>query len=672
MQNKMYKTVRYALIASFFTLYVGTVFPQQSDPVVMILGNDSIRLSEFKASYSKNNNLKKATEKDLREYIELFANFRLKCMEADSMKLDTLPKIKKELNGYRTQAAAPYLTEKSVNDQLVDEGIEHLKWDVRASHIMKKLPLEPTPKDTLKVYQEMIKLRESILKGNGFAQVALKESEDPSARPQYKDGKMIRSGNKGDLGYFTAFNMIYEFEKGAYGLEKGSISMPIRSPFGYHLIYLQDKQPAVSRFTACQILITYPENATAADSAAVKAKAEEAYKALQQGMSFDEAVEKYCTDEGLRSIRGIMDPFSPSRFEGDFVAPLYSLKEGEVAPAFETRYGWHIVKLITKELFVEDAYTRGNVKSKVARDNRSNLGPEALVDRLKKEYGFKEASVRKKEVSPKEEFYHIDSLSLFNGNWEKESFTSDKVMFTFADQKRSQQDFAAYIEQNQFQGMRNVSMRELVDYAYSLFVHHSIIEYEDSQLEKKYPEFKQLMKEYRDGIILYELSEQKIWLKAETDSAGLAAFYETIKDEYMYPLRANAVTYTLENAKAYNLFCKMKNKGYDLDAIDAKFAQKGWIISAREEKLAQFQNKEFDQLCPWEILKSEGSLSVSRPENFQYITIDKLYPSPKPLNEVRGLVISRYQNKLEDEWVKDLRKNHTVRIDYDSILSLIK
>lgn len=340
MQNKMHKMTQGLLIAAFLvTGWMATSAQNSQDPVVMILGKDSVTLSEFKNNFLKNNNLNKTSEKELREYIDLFVNFRLKCAEAKELRLDTLPSLQRELRGYRSQAAAPYLTEKSVNEQLVNEALEHLHWDIRASHIMRRISSDASPKDTLAAYTEMMNIRKRILKGENFNDVAFAESDDPSARPRYDKEVMVYSGNKGDLGYFTAFNMIYPFEKAAFNTPVGTVSLPVRSPYGYHLIMVQDRQPAISTWTVSHILITYPENATAKDSAGTKAAAQEAYRAIRNGMDFETAVKKYCTDEGLTLNGGKMDPFPSGRFEGDFMAPLYKTEENEITPPFETRYG---------------------------------------------------------------------------------------------------------------------------------------------------------------------------------------------------------------------------------------------------------------------------------------------------------------------------------------------
>lgn len=670
----MHKMTRWLLIAAFLVTALTAAPAQNSqDPVVMILGNDSVTLSEFKNNFLKNNSLSKTSEKELRDYIDLFVNYRLKCAEAREMRLDTLPSLQRELRGYRAQAAAPYLTEKSVNEQLIDEALEHLRWDIRASHIMRKLSPEPKPKDTLAAYNEMLNIRKRILKGENFNDVAYAESDDPSARPYYREGTMVRSGNRGDLGYFSAFNMIYPFEKAAYNTQVGTVSMPVRSPYGYHLIFVQDRQPSISTWTVSHLLITYPENATAKDSAETKAAAQEAYRAIRNGMDFEAAVKKYCTDEGLTLNGGKMDPFPSGRFEGDFMAPLYKTAENEITPPFETRYGWHIVKVIKKEPFVETPGIRGEIRQRINRDTRSDLGPEKLAERLKKEYGFKEAKVTgKKAVSPLEEFYSIDSTALFKGEWKKESFTGDKVMFTFADQTVHQSDFAAYIEKNQFDGMRKIGVEELINYAYPLFVRRCILDYEEANLEKKYPEFATLMQEYEDGILLYELSERKVWGRSETDSAGLAQFYEKVKGQYMYPERAHTVSYTMEDAKAFKSFCKLMDKGEDLETISKKFAKKGRIITAREQIFQKGENKELELACPWEILMREGSAVVTDESEFRYTTLTKMLPSPKPLEEVRGIIITQYQNQLEKEWVEQLHKDNDIFIDYNALLSLIR
>ena len=689
----MKNIINLLIVHCFLYVFVQNQVYAQNDAVIMKIGKEQITLSEFKNTYLKNNDLNKTTEQDLREYIDLYINFRLKYAEALDFRLDTIGALQNELEGYRSQAARSYLTDKEVNDRLLEEVIERMQWDVRASHIMKKLPLDASPKDTLKVYQEMIKIRERILKGESFAAVAEIESDDYSARDRRTpEGKLQQRGNKGDLGYFTVFNMIYDFETAAYQLEIGDISMPVRTNFGYHIVYLQDKKPALGRCAASQILIAYPSNATREDSIKTKEKAMEAYRALKNGMEFTMAVQTYCTDKGIVERKGELPLFTVSRFEGDFIKHLYGLKENEFTEPFETSYGFHIVKLTDRIPVMINADTRAIAKNRIIKDSRSNVSKEAFVEKLKKEYKFKETRNKTGFVAL-EEFYAIDS-SIFDGEWKAATVASwNKPLFRIAEKVYTQKDFAAYLEENQYQNVKNVNLDELINFNYKHFVLNTMMEYEDVRLEIKYPEFANLMKEYKEGVLLYELSERKVWKKAEIDSSGLAAFYEGIKNDYLYPIRVQANIYSISDEANFSKWDKMLKKGMAPKDALSKINKKSERVTVENVIRWKGQDDEFDNLFNWnqwnDVVKeaqngngSTLSLDYSMQElrdrsmhktTLKFIEFKEVKtPSPKPLEEVKGMIISLYQNYLEEQWIKDLRSSNEVWVDYDRILSLIK
>ncbi|MDY0014845.1 MAG: peptidylprolyl isomerase [Bacteroidales bacterium] len=665
----------------------------QQDPVVMKIGNEKITLSEFKYTYLKNNDLNTTSEADLREYIDLYINFRLRYAEALALRLDTIQGLQKELDGYRMQAARNYLTDKEVNDRLLDEVMERMQWDIRASHIMKRLPLEAKPKDTIKAYNEIMKIRDRLLKGESFEVLAVSESDDPSAKDEISpEGVPIRKGNKGDLGYFTVFNMIYSFESAAYNLKVGEISMPIRTEFGYHIVYIADKKPALGKCAVSQILISYPRNASAEDSMKTKEKVKTAYKAVKEGADFAQAVEMYSTDKGTIARKGEIPLFSVNNFEGDFIKHLYGLNSNDITEPFETKYGFYIVKLTNRIPVVINAETKAVAKNKILKDSRSNKSKEAFVERLKKEYKFKE--FRNKDKFPAlEEFYTIDS-GVFIGQWTVEdSSVWQKPLFSVGSQTYIQKDFANYIEQNQYENVKNVNLDELINYMYKQYVQNTMIDYEDARLENKYPEFANLMKEYKEGVLLYELSEQKVWKKAETDTLGLKAFYEEIKGEYLYPVRVSAKVYTLKDETAYQKFMKLIKKGTSPADAMTKINKKMEVASVQHVIRWEGQDKNFDGMfnwLPWKpsMKKAEesGSFKVlqdytieeirnasSSSSTFQFVEIQEfLAPSPKPLGEIKGMIVSLYQNYLEEEWIKSLRANNQVWVNEDVIMSLIK
>jgi len=673
----------------FFTPHL---FAQQ-DPVVMKIGNEKITLSEFKYTYLKNNDLNTASEADLREYIDLYINFRLRYAEALTLRLDTIQGLQKELDGYRMQAAKNYLTDKEVNDRLLDEVMERMQWDIRASHIMKRLPLEAKPKDTIQAYNEIMKIRDRLLKGESLEVLAVSESDDPSAKDEISpEGVLMRKGNKGDLGYFTVFDMIYSFESAAYKLKVGELSMPIRTEFGYHIVYLADKKPALGKCAASQLLISYPRNATAEDSLKTKEKVKAAYKAVKEGVDFAQAVEMYSTDKGMIARKGEIPLFSVNNYEGDFIKHLYGLKINDITEPFETKYGFYIVKITNKIPVVINAETKAVAKNKILKDSRSNKSKEAFVDRLKKEYNFKE--VKTKDKFPAlEEFYTIDS-AIFIGQWTvKDSSKWQKPLFTLGGQTYTQKDFANYIEENQYGNIKNVNLDELINYIYKQYVQNTIIDYEDTRLETKYPEFANLMKEYKEGVLLYELSEQKVWKKAETDTVGLKAFYEEIKGDYLYPVRVRAKVYTLKDETAYQKFMKLIKKGTSPTDAMTNVNKKMEVASVQHVIRWEGQDMNFDSIFNWgqwkpSMKKAEesGSFEIaqdytiedirkasSSSSNFQFIEIQEfLAPSPKPLEEIKGMIVSLYQNYLEKEWIKSLRANNKVWVNEEVILSLIK
>ncbi len=662
----------------------------QENAVVMKIGNEKITLSEFKNTYLKNNDLSKTTEKDLREYINLYVNFRLRYAEALALRLDTIEELQKELKGYRMQAAKSYLTDKEVNDKLLNEVMERMQWDVRAGHIMKKVSLDAKPEDTLTAYNEIMKIRERLLKGESFGDLAAQESDDYSARDRKsKEGVVQQKGNRGDLGYFTVFDMIYSFESAAYNLKVGEISMPVRTEFGYHIIYLQDKKPALGKCAASQILISYPANATAEDSAKTREKVQAAYKAVKEGMDFVAAVEMYCTDKGIVSRKGELPLFSVSRFDGNFIKHLYGLKINEISEPFETSYGFHIVKLTDKVPVVINADAKAIAKNRIMKDTRSDKSKEAFVEKLKKEYTFKE-NKGKDKFPALSDFYTLDS-SIFKGLWDADSVAKwQKPLFTIANKTYMQKDFAEFLEANQFENIKNVALEELINFSYKQFVQNTMIDYEDGQLEKKYPEFANLMKEYKEGVLLYELSERRVWEKAENDTAGLRAFYQKIKGNYLYDYRINAIIYTMKDEATFKKFSKLVQKGTSPKEAMEIVNKKSKDVTIDTVMLAKGQNMAFDSVFNWknwettfnQKIDTDISLDYKQKEVFttnaspaklKFIEVYKISaPSPKPLEEVKGTIVSLYQNYLEEEWIKELRSGNEVWVDENAIMSLIK
>ena len=651
-----------------------SAFCQNEDPVVMKLGKEEIKFSEFESKFSKNNDLSKVPDDELRSYVDLYVVFRLKYAEAIAMQLDTVAVLREELDDYRAQAVIPYLTDKEVSERVFNEAIERMQWDVRAIHILKQVPQEALPADTLAAYKAIMDLRARILKGESFGEIAAIESDDPLARDRKSaGGETIQPGNKGDLGYFTAFDMIYSFESGAYNTPVGTLSMPVRTEFGYHLIFVQDKRPAFGRCKAAQILIPFNKSPNltpsekAKDVEQVSKKITDIYNEIKAGLPFEDAFEKY----GEEGTNGKLPLFGCNRFEGDFVKELYGLKEGELSKPIQSSYGFHIVKIEELVPVRTDEEAKGAIRVKISQDTRSFKSRETFIERMKKENGFKEIEDKKAKTTPVQDFYTALDSNIFKGTYEKSMVKHlERPMFVFAEKTYTQQDFAQYLENRQFINVKDIELPVLVNFAYKRFIDNTVMEYENSQLEIKHPDFADLMRDYKEGILLYELNERKVWKKPETDSIGLQEFYETIKHTQLYPVRIRAEHIKSVDASATQKTETMLKKGTPIADILKSMNKKKVTLVVDTVIYWKEQNKEFDKLVNWE-QPTVGSVFVDRAENELVRIKEILQPSPMPLSEIRGTVIAEYQNTLEKDWMKALY-DKPISIDYETIISLCR
>ncbi|MDY0102474.1 MAG: peptidylprolyl isomerase, partial [Lentimicrobium sp.] len=546
------KKSMFGMIAILFLFVSTSMQAQDKDPVVLSVAGEDITRSEFLNVYQKNNvNGEVIDQKSLKEYMELYVNFRLKVKEAEALGLDTVQAFKDELSGYRKQLAQPYLIDEEMNQALLDEAYSRKQSDIRASHILIRVDRNALAADTLAAYKRIMAIRKRILKGEDFGKLAEELSDDLSARDRAAEGRTIK-GNKGDLGYFTVFDMVYPFETGAYNTPEGEVSMPVRSDFGYHLIKVTDHKPALGKVQVAHILLKIAPAATAADSNAVAEKAMDIYNRSIAGESFGELADKYSDDKSTSTKGGVLPWFGSNKMIPEFIKEISDLKNvNDITKPFISSFGWHIVKLIDRKEIGSYEDNRNELKQSLTRNDRAKKSEEALIKRIKKEYKFSE------NQKFRDDFYKVVTDTVFAGAWKAEQAADlDKTMFTIGRSSISQQDFAKYIAANQRK--RNTEdIRQFVNGMYKTFVNQTLLAYEDSQLESKYPEFKALVKEYRDGILLFELTDQKIWSKAVKDTLGLDDFYKKNKSNYLWGKRVDATLYTL-NSTDKNLVADLR------------------------------------------------------------------------------------------------------------------
>lgn len=650
----------YLKAATVIALVFGTIAAtaQDKDPVLLTVDGKSTTLSEFEAVYRKNNRDTKIDAQDVKEYLDLYINFRLKVREAEELGLDTLNKFKEELKGYQKQLAKPYLTDKNVSEALVKEAYERMKQDVSASHILLKVNPDALPKDTLAVYNRIIDLRNRALKGD-FDALAKQYSEDPSAKE-----------NGGNLGWFSAMRMVYPFENAAYNTPVGQISMPVRTRFGYHILKVNGKRDAMGEIQVAHIMIKTGKEATAEDVAKAKEKAMEVKGLISSGKStFEELAAKYSEDKGSSAKGGELPQFGTGRMVAAFEKAAFGLKKvGDVSDLVETEYGFHIIKLLKTVPVPAFEATKDDLTAKVSKDSRSQLTRTVVIERVKKEAGFKEMPAAVDELAK-----FLDDR-LIEGKWNADTAKHlTKTVLTIGNRNLNQYDLAKFVGKQQTK-RKPEDLRIILNGLYGQFVEESVLAYEEGQLEKKYPEYKALLREYRDGILLFDLTDQKVWSKAVKDTTGLQAFHDLNKGKFMWDKRLDAEIYHVQKDSILKPLLAELQKKYKKGEIDREAIVKTYNANSKlnlraEANKYQAEDEELLKNVPWE----KGVHGPYKNGENQVIVVvkDVLAPAPKTLKEARGLVTADYQQYLEQQWIKELRGKYSFKAD-ESLLSRIK
>lgn len=644
------------------------------DEIVMEVGPEKVALSEFETTFKKNNEDKVITEQYLDEYAELYVDFKRKVLYAKENQMDTSKAFIKELAGYRRQLARPYLTDKNAEIALVDQAYQRMQTEVRASHILLNLDENALPTDTLITYNKLMDLRSQILSGSSFASVAKANSQDPSAKT-----------NGGDLGYFSAFRMVYDFESVAFNTKKGDVSLPFRTQFGYHILKVDDVRENRGEVKVSHIMIEEREDTSPKEVAANQEKIAQLKEAFAEGKTFEELV-KFSADKSSAKNNGVLPMFGSGQMVSSFEDAAFALENvGDItAEPVKTIYGWHFIKLLEKKPVPSFEDAKADIERKIKRDSRSNQGKNALVKTIKKEYNFKE-SFGSSNLNP---FYQIDLQK-----WNRSTFlTEGKTLFTLDKINYTQDDFADYIDKNKT-ATDPKTMVATVNKMYNDWIEKTCLDYEDSQLENKYPEFKALMKEYHDGIMLFDLMDKKVWSKAITDSVGLQKYYDLTKENYVWGETVSASTFTCLNKSVVDRLTSLVNNRYSIrnlskQELDVLNLGKGDQVYLSDQDIVRIINlsnpdnislenkiyKKGDSPAidqKWSVGLAKGEDQLDGTIKVAHIN-EVMSGKVKTFQEARGAVISDYQDYLESSWKKELEEKYPAIIYKDVLYSLTK
>ena len=651
------------LLASFLmpTLFANAQ-SKIDNQVLMTIGDQDVTVKEFTDVYYKNNLKSDVIEKkSVDEYLELFTTFRMKVMEAERLQLDTSAKFQRELAGYRKQLAKPFMSSDDISDELLQEAYERKLKDIRASHILVRCDKNALPSDNLKAYNKAMEIRKKALaKDADFGALADQYSDDPSARGmKATDQTPARPGNHGDLGYFTVFDMVYPFETGAYSLKEGEISMPVRSDFGYHIIKVVSVTDAMGTVQAAHIFLQLPFDAPAEDEAAMKQKADNIYKELmaQNGKNWNEMVKQYTDDKGTIARNGALSPFTVSRIVPEFIEACKSLEVDEIAKPVRTNYGYHIIKLLSKTGVGSFEKESKGLSERIEKDMRSKKSEEVVLKQVMSEYKFKQND---KNL---EEFIATVDSSILRKEYEPSpEVKMEATLFTLENNPTKVKDFVTYIK-------GNMTMQKYVSpatYAYQLyenFRNTTILDYADAHLEDKYPEFKALVQEYKDGIMLFDLMDREVWSKAVKDTVGLKEFHERNADKYMWGDRVQATIITVTRPESLPKVKALLDSGVELDSLRTAIQRDSIGYAFVRKGYYQRGDNQYVDQTEWKVgVRNEIPSTVDQSTTIVCIR-EVREPEQKTLTEARGLVTSDYQVELEQKWVQSLKERYPVKIN---------
>jgi len=630
-------------------------------------GDTPVEKDEFLRVYKKNaiNQKPDYSRAALKEYLDLYSLFRMKVKEAEEQRMDTITSIQYELGNYRKQLAQAYLTDEEVSKKQVEEAYDRLKENIKVAHILiLSSPMAPS-KDTVAPYKKIDSLYKVITSGKAdFAKMA----------EMYSDDKVSKV-NGGELGYITALQTLYDFENAAYKTPVGKVSKPFKTQYGYHILKVLDRKPALGEVQVAQIMLSAPQSKSEEERAEALKKANQAKAELKKGADFDEMVKKYSDDSYTKDNNGLLEKFGVGAYVPEFEHAAFALKKpGDVSDVIKTDYGYHILKLVKKYPIQPFDSMKAELKGRVERDGRAQIAREVFYNNIKEKNKFKEYP----ENVAKLRTYFVNSIADTGKDaniFEAEDYKGpSSTLFELKGVAYKASDMLTYAEQ--VTRGRVMGPKEMIfNNIYDNYVKTVVNDLEEENLINEKPEFRNLMNEYKDGIMLFELMDRNVWGKASKDTAGLKAFHEKRKNNYMWQagFRGSVYTFKTEDALKDGLKLLSKKGTTDEDVIKKLNTEK--TPAAVSIQKGYYEFSKFSDF-PKSAIKAGKATDAKKNDDGTYTVVmaKEVFEGehPKSLDEARGYVIAEYQDYLEKNWNAKLREKYPVKVNEDVFDSMVK
>ena len=645
--NKYYTTIL------LFILGI-TLFAKKTKPEVLFtINNDTVFVDEFVRMYNKNREYKDCEKQSVDEYLKMYILFKQKVADAKTLKLDTEKSFTDEFQKYRSQILTNAMVDSSFFKNEVKAVYNRLNKEVNASHILINFPSNPTPKDTLEAYTKASDILKKAKSGIDFKTLAYNYSQDPSVER-----------NGGNLGYFGVFKMVYPFEKAAFETTKGKISNLVRTQFGYHIIKVNDFRISEGQRKASHILLLDMANTPKQKSIHAKILIDSIYNLLLEGKNFGYLASKFSEDKSSARNGGQLPFLSRGQTVPEFDNKVYSMnKINSFSKPFKTKYGWHIVKLDE----IKKIGTFEEEKKSIENKLSNIIGGENLKNRLI-------------ENNIKQNFSPINNAILskiatkLNSNTDTSTksinlFDKEETLFTANNKKITNNQLIEFIKDRNYKPSPNQNTIQFTQTMAELFrkdISESII---INNILKNNSEIKLLLKEYYEGILMFNVMEKQIWGKAQNDSVLAKKHYENNKEKYTWDKVSKATIITFPNSFKESKITSLAKLCFKKQT---KFETKVQELNNKTEEKISFNNIEKPKgknatldLFDWK----EGVSKISTENNTKTIVVfHKIETNKqKTLDEAKGEIIAEIQNELEEKWTSLIQQKYPPVLNMEQV-----
>jgi peptidyl-prolyl cis-trans isomerase SurA len=633
---------------------------QEKERPLLTIGDQEIYSDEFLHLLQKNRQAKdsesKISEEEFNENFSLFINYKLKVFEAENLGLDTVEEFRREFEMFKEDLIRPFLIKNSLQEGELMKAYNRMKEVLKASHILIQFPTNASHEDSVSVFTMAMKVKAEAESGADFNELAVKYSDDPSVKE-----------NKGNLGYFTALQMVHAFEDAAYALNVSEISEPVLTNFGYHLIKLEDRKPNPGEIRVSHILVRTQIGDPVAEERSLR-KVGDIYTELGNPESdWEEICRLYSEDVATKNSGGKLPWISLGTVIPEFERVAFALnEEGEISPPVKTPFGFHIIRLEEKKEIASFEDMEQSLKSRILRDTRSTLIQSQVTAMQKSRYRFFENENLLQKLQP---------LFSLQGNELRKSVEnlelSSEVLIGSDYGNKTVLDFVNFIEEGN-QAFR-VGQKSQFDAWYERFIESSLNEAEEKDLLANNEEYQMLVKEYRDGILLFSLMNEQVWQKALEDSTGQVNYYQNNIDKYQWKERVQALIVTMgkeEVSQSVRRF--LADKSYQpnlLERLENTFLLTNPLAFNIQEGVFEWQNhpvlQKASKIAGFQEMKLDG-------RTYFVITGKPIAPGPKKFEETRGKVIQDFQEYLEKSIISNLKENYLIVVNEDEKQKLLE